>query len=122
MARTICTSSPAVVTGVNQSWVRRGGATCFRKTLEEARGKDRFVVHGYVVMPERWPWSSFRAYFYGETGPVRVKSQEWAMEIKRRPVESFAEVGTRWSGAPVRNFFKNQRYPGDHRGVNCARS
>jgi hypothetical protein len=41
-----------------------------------------------VERPEQWKWSSFRAYLYGETGPVRVKFQEWAPEIKRRPVES----------------------------------
>jgi hypothetical protein len=35
---------------------------------------------------------SFRAHFYGETGPVRVKSQKWALETKRRPGESFGEV------------------------------
>ena len=47
---------------------------------------------GLVERPEQWMWSSFRAYGYGETGPVRVKFQEWALEIKRRRVRSFAEV------------------------------
>jgi hypothetical protein len=47
---------------------------------------------GLVERPEQWTWSSFRAYCYGETGPVRVKFQEWAPEIKRRAVQSFAEV------------------------------
>jgi hypothetical protein len=64
MARTICILSPAVVTAANQNWVRPGGAT----------------------------YSCFRAYFYVETGAVRVKFQEWALEIKRRPVQSFGEV------------------------------
>jgi hypothetical protein len=50
------------------------------------------VKRELVERPERKKWSSFRAYCYGETGPVRVKSQEWALEIKRRPVQSFGEV------------------------------
>jgi hypothetical protein len=50
------------------------------------------VKRGLVERPEQWMWSSFRAYCYRETGPVRVKFQEWALEIKRRPVQSFAEV------------------------------
>jgi hypothetical protein len=32
------------------------------------------------------------AYLYGETEPVRVKFQEWTLEIKPRPVESFGRV------------------------------
>jgi hypothetical protein len=51
-----------------------------------------FIKPVLVERPEQWKWSSFRAYCYGETGPVRVRFQEWAPEIKRRPVESFAEV------------------------------
>ena len=50
------------------------------------------MKRGLVARPEQWPWSSFRAYFYGETGAVRVTSQEWALEIKRRRVESYGEV------------------------------
>jgi len=53
--------------------------------------------------------SSSRAYFYGETELVRVKFQEWALEIKCRALQSFAEVGS-LSGAPGfaqdDNFFK----------------
>ncbi len=41
--------------------------------------------------PEMWQWSSHRSYLFGETGPVRVKFQEWPMEIKARPVETFGE-------------------------------
>jgi hypothetical protein len=65
------------------------------------------VKRGLVERPEQWMWSSFRAYCYGETGPVRVKFQEWALGIKRRPVQSLAEVesplirkSARTSGAP----------------------
>ncbi len=64
-----------------------------RKRVEKLRYMHRNPVkRGLVERPEQWKWSSFRAYFYGETGPVRVKFQEWALEIKRRPVESFAVV------------------------------
>ena len=64
-----------------------------RKHVEKLRYMHRNPVkRGLVERPEQWKWSSFRAYAYGETGPVRVKFQEWALEIKRRAVESFAEV------------------------------
>jgi hypothetical protein len=33
----------------------------------------------------------FRSYLYQETGPVRMKSQEWPMEIKPRQVAKFGE-------------------------------
>ncbi len=37
-----------------------------------------------VASPELWRWSSFRAYFLGEAGPVRVN--EWdALKTKIRP-------------------------------------
>jgi hypothetical protein len=32
---------------------------------------------GLVESPELWPWSSFRAYFLGEAGVVKVN--EWHM-------------------------------------------
>ncbi len=43
------------------------------------------------LVGEQWEWSSFRSYLYQyqETGLVRVKSQEWPMEIKARPVAKF---------------------------------
>ena len=50
------------------------------------------VKRGLVERPEQWPWSSCRAYMCGETGPVRVRFQEWELEIKRTPVRSFARV------------------------------
>ncbi len=63
------------------------------KQVEKLRYMHRNPVkRGLVERPEQWKWSSFRAYLYGEAGPVRVKSQEWALEIKRRPVERFAAV------------------------------
>jgi putative transposase len=64
-----------------------------KKKIEKLRYMHRNPVkRGSVDRPEQWKWSSFRAYFYGETGPVRMKFQEWALEIKRRPVQSFGEV------------------------------
>jgi putative transposase len=64
-----------------------------RKQVEKLRYMHRNPVkRGLVERPEQWKWSSFRAYCYGETGAVRVKFQEWAVEIKRRPVESFGEA------------------------------
>jgi putative transposase len=64
-----------------------------RKQIEKLRYLHRNPVkRGLVERPEQWKWSSFRAYLYGETGPVRVKSQEWGLEIKRRRVQSFAEA------------------------------
>jgi hypothetical protein len=48
---------------------------------------------------EQWEWSSFRSYLYQyqETGLVRVRSQEWPMEIKARPVAKFGEGRVRAS-------------------------
>ena len=64
-----------------------------RKQIEKLRYMHRNPVkRGLVERPEQWKWSSFRAYFYGETGAVWVKAQERVLEIKRRPVESFVEV------------------------------
>ena len=64
-----------------------------RKQIEKLRYMHRNPVkRGLVTSPEQWKWSSFRAYCYLETGPVRVNFQEWAQEIKRRPVESLGAV------------------------------
>ena len=66
-----------------------------QKHIEKLRYMHRNPVkRGLVEKPEQWRWSSFRAYLYGDTGPVRVNFQEWALEIKSRPVQSFAEVGS----------------------------
>jgi hypothetical protein len=47
------------------------------------------VKRGLVDRPEKWMWSSFRVYRYGEDGLLRVNCQEWPLEIGRRPVEKF---------------------------------
>jgi putative transposase len=48
------------------------------------------VKRGLVTRPEDWMWSSYRSYFYGEPGLVRVNFQEWKLEIKRVPLERFS--------------------------------
>jgi putative transposase len=43
------------------------------KRVEKIRYIHRNPVRrGLVASPEQWRWSSFRAYAYGESGPVRV--------------------------------------------------
>ena len=44
-----------------------------KKRVERLRYMHRNPVkRGLVESPELWPWSSFRCYFYGETGAVIV--------------------------------------------------
>ena len=63
-----------------------------RKRIEKLRYLHRNPVkRGLVEQPEQWKWSSFRWYFYGEPGQVRVNVQEWPPEIKNRPVEKFGD-------------------------------
>ena len=63
------------------------------KHIEKLRYMHRNPVQrGLVEKPEQWKWSSFRAYLYEEPGAVRVNFQEWALEIKTHPVQSFGEV------------------------------
>lgn len=47
------------------------------------------VSRGLVERPDQWIWSSFRAYHDGETEPVRVRFQEWPLEIRRCSVQAF---------------------------------
>ncbi|HST10819.1 MAG TPA: transposase [Terriglobales bacterium] len=64
-----------------------------RKRVEKSRYIHRNPVkRGLVEAPEQWAWSSFRAYAYGERGPVRVNFQEWRLKIKARKRESFGEA------------------------------
>ena len=64
-----------------------------RKRVEKLRYIHRNPVkRGLVESPEQWAWSSFRAYAYGERGPVRVNFQEWKSTIKKKKRETFAEV------------------------------
>ena len=64
-----------------------------RKQIEKLRYMHRNPVRrGLVERPEQWEWSSFRAYLLGETGPVRVKFQEWPLAMARISVQSFGGV------------------------------
>jgi putative transposase len=49
-----------------------------RKRIEKLRYMHRNPVQrGLVVSPELWGWSSFRSYFLGEDGPVKVN--DWGI-------------------------------------------
>ncbi len=41
------------------------------------------VQRDLVASPELWRWSSFRAYFFGEAGPVEVNQWE-VLQMKIR--------------------------------------
>lgn len=55
------------------------------KRAEKLRSMHRNPVQrGLVESPELWRWSSFRAYAFGEDGPVKVN--EWqVLKLKIRP-------------------------------------
>ena len=64
-----------------------------RKRTEKLRYMHRNPVkRGLVEHSDQWKWSSFRAYWCGEPGPVRVNFQEWPLEIKPRRVEKFGSA------------------------------
>jgi putative transposase len=55
------------------------------KRIEKLRYMHRNpVTRGLVASPELWRWSSFRAYFLGEAGLVRVNEWE-VLKMKIRP-------------------------------------
>ena len=60
-----------------------------RKRLEKLRYIHRNPVRrGLAENPEQWRWNSFRAYAYGETGPVRVN--DWTvLKMKIRECVTF---------------------------------
>jgi putative transposase len=48
-----------------------------RKRVEKLRYMHRNPVkRGLVESPEQWRWSSYRAYAFGERGPVQVNGWE----------------------------------------------
>ncbi len=64
-----------------------------QKQIEKLRYMHRNPVkRGLVEKPEQWEWSSFRSYLLGETGLVRVKFQEWPIDLKGRPVATFGQA------------------------------
>jgi putative transposase len=63
------------------------------KRIEKLRYMHRNPVkRGLVEQPDQWKWSSFRAYFFGERGPVGVNFQKWKAEVKKRPPQKFGGV------------------------------
>jgi putative transposase len=63
-----------------------------RKRIEKLRYVHRNPVRrGLVTEPDQWRWSSFRSYAFAERGAVRVNVQEWPLEIKKQPRQSFGE-------------------------------
>jgi putative transposase len=49
-----------------------------RKEIEKLKYMHRNpVVRSLVTEPDQWPWSSYRSYAYGETGPVRINDWSW---------------------------------------------
>ena len=53
-----------------------------KKRVEKLRYMHRNPVkRGLVLSPEEWAWSSFRAYAFGEEGPVHVDACPWKFEI-----------------------------------------
>jgi putative transposase len=56
-----------------------------RKRIEKLRYMHRNPVkRGLVSQPEHWAWSSFRAYAFGEPGPVGINDCQ-VFEMKIRP-------------------------------------
>ncbi len=47
--------------------LRASPSRCAARSQTHLR-RRRSALHG----PDQWPWSSFRAYAFGETGPVRI--------------------------------------------------
>jgi len=58
-----------------------------RKRVEKLRYMHRNPVkRGLVPSPELWRWSSFRAYAFGEKGPVKINDWE-VLKMKIRAPE-----------------------------------
>jgi putative transposase len=59
-----------------------------QKRIEKLRYIHRNPVNrGLVASSEQWPWSSFRSYFYGEPGLVRINDTGiLVMKIRSCPV------------------------------------
>ena len=81
-------SQPWCEAGQEQVWQKRFydfNVWTEHKRTEKLRYMHRNPVkRGLAASPELWRWSSFRAYFLGEAGPVRVN--EWdVLKMKIRP-------------------------------------
>jgi putative transposase len=76
-----------------------------KKRIEKLRYIHRNPVNrGLVAQPDQWEWSSFRAYWNGERGLVRVNYQEWPLEIEACPVEKYGV-----SSATLRPLIRKER-------------
>src|ERR1700693_2351164 len=57
-----------------------------KKRIEKLRYIHRNpVARGLVASPEQWQWSSFRWYFSGEPGPVRIHDTDILVMTIRPP-------------------------------------
>ncbi len=84
-----------------------------RKLVEKLRYIHRNpVTRGLVARPEDWPWSSFRHYLTGESGPVEIESQWTARKRERagilptirvRPPAENPRPSEAWTGHPHEN-------------------
>ena len=81
-------SSDGVPVGPNRFWQARFydfNVWTEKKRIEKLRYIHRNpVTRGLVASPELWPWSSFRWYWRGEVGPVKIKDTE-ILVMKARP-------------------------------------
>jgi hypothetical protein len=57
------------------------------KRVEKLRYIHRNPVkRGLVLQPEQWRWSSFRSYFYGEAGLVRINDCDVLQMMVRKDI------------------------------------
>ena len=97
MAVTLVCDEKGLVSIPNPRRSDRSAFTIFNVRTEQKQIEKLRYIHrnpvkrGLTEKPKQWAWSSFRSYLFGETGLVRVKSQEWPMEIKARPVAKFGD-------------------------------
>jgi hypothetical protein len=79
-----------------------------RKRIEKLRYMHRNPVkRSLVASPELWRWSSFRAYFLGETGPVRLN--EWEVLKMKTPHSGRVRAESQTAGCPASHFSKSAR-------------
>jgi hypothetical protein len=113
---------------LNSAPIWQKGFYYFNVRTEQKQIEKLCYIHRNPVkrrlVGEQWEWSSFRSflYQYQETGLVRVRFQEWPMEIKARPVAKFGEgnsarlalVRTRSAHLPIRCLLIRVRFPTPH--------
>jgi REP element-mobilizing transposase RayT len=70
----------------------------FVKILEEARRKYRFVVHGYVVMPEHFHLLITEPDVGDPSIVMKVIKERFSRRVNRRRKQAAAEQGMLWDG------------------------